>query len=103
MRVRALCVSGKFWQQIATEGWEAGRDHILGCTKGLPVGAVFRGAFYQQWRGNETTPDLVFVFEHPDFEDVPDGEEIPHQEVVYKRWYEAEVEHGTGNSSGTEG
>lgn len=85
MKLRSVVISGPLWQDIFTEGWEIGYGETLRCTNGLPEGAKCTGVFYKEWQGIEATPSLVFVFEHPDFEDVKEGDPIPRLDIVFER------------------
>lgn len=82
MRIKAIRVSSGLWQASCMTGWEIGGRK---CLEGLPEGAVFVGAFYKQWDGRRATPDLIFTFMHPSFEDIPEGEPIPEIAIVWER------------------
>lgn len=83
-------ISGKFWQDMMTVGWEAGNGRIVKCTEGLPEDAICKGVFYRQYLAMSkiapSTPSLVFVFEHPDFDDVEPGTPIPMISVVHQEF-----------------
>lgn len=86
-RVKAVRISGVLWQEVFTTGYESGgREYITRCVKGLPEGAAFRNAFYKEWQGYESTPELIFIFEHPDFEKVLDGQPIPELVVEFEQF-----------------
>lgn len=53
---------------------------VARCTKGLPVGARFVRSFY-----DEQHDIVVFVFEHPSFPEVPEGNIVPFMDVEYSR------------------
>ena len=81
-------ISGVLWQDIMTVGWEAGNGRIVRCTEGLPEEAVCKSVFYKQYPAMSDvappTPSLVFIFEHPDFDDVEPGAPIPMISIVHQ-------------------
>lgn len=89
MGLASVHISGEFWQEIMTEGWSNIDDGaVVKCVKGLPEGAVCKSVFYRQWPAMSDfapTPELVFVFEHPDFDEVSPGDPIPPIRVVYRK------------------
>ena len=86
MRVRAVRVSGELWQEICTQGWKAADDiGIVECVEGLPEGAKFVGLHYERWNGKDIVPTLVFLFEHPDFDNVPEGKKIPDIDIIFEK------------------
>lgn len=79
-RIRGVEVSRHLWQDITTEGWNAGTDYVITCVEGLPEGAELVNSFYDGHRRS-----AVLVFHHESFDDVVEGAELPMQEVVYKQ------------------
>lgn len=85
-----LQISGQLWQEIFTKGWKAGNGEIVECIEGLPEGAVCKSVFYKQWPAMSDlapAPDLIFVFEHNDFDEVKPGAPIPMMHIVHQRHY----------------
>lgn len=50
------------------------------CLEGPPEGARFERFFEASWKGQ-----LVFVFSHPDWEEVEEDSEIPRHSVAVRR------------------
>ncbi len=86
-------ISSQLWQEMFTEGWKVGDGEVvkcIECIEGLPKGAVCKSVFYQAWPKVSimaTAPDLIFVFEHPDFDEVEPGAPIPMMHIVHQRHY----------------
>ena len=79
-RIRGIMASREFWQQMTTKGWCTDPEYVTFCRKGLPDGAELVNSFYD---GDKRS--VVFVFHHESFPDVPQGAELPMQEVEYKQ------------------
>ncbi len=84
MGLVSVYISGELWQEIMTVGWKAGD---IECVEGLPEGAIWKSVSYIGPRGSDPMPVLVFVFEHPNLEEVAKGAAIPVIDIVHKRTY----------------
>jgi hypothetical protein len=81
----AVKISGDLFQNWITRGYKfGGYDHIVECTKGLPEGAKLVCTQYGQWDGFNAYPIIVMIFEHPDFELVPEGHQIPTYDIEFR-------------------
>jgi hypothetical protein len=112
MAKRAVMIARELWTEILTTGWHA--EHIE-CVEGIPEGAFLVGAFlriqgkcvlvfehgighYHSVVGQTDMPELVLVFEHPDWKPIitetrftvetPGGEQVlvisPTHRIVYR-------------------
>ncbi len=82
-RVCNVPVSFRLWQQIATEGNVIEK---VTTTRGLPEGAELVTSYYDGKRG-----EVVFMFHHDSFGDVPEGGHIPEIAIEFKKEYPESV------------
>lgn len=84
MGQRIVTFSSQTIQQMITEGNRFGGEHrIIRVVVGLPEGATFHGVATNP-QFNIPDAHLSLLFSHPEWPDVPDGKDIPMQEVVFE-------------------
>ncbi len=70
MRLAAVRIKQLLFVEMVTIGWET--RGTIRCVAGVPAGAVLVNAFVDPEKG-----DAVYVFYHPTFDVVPEGQHIP--------------------------
>jgi hypothetical protein len=85
-RLKAVEVSGELFLEWITEGYKTGGPfYVTECLEGLPEGVSFVSVQYDVKYGLDPIPLLLFIFEHPDFDIVRPGDEIPRVAIKHGR------------------
>lgn len=87
----SILVSDNTWQLIKSKWQGSAVDKLKGYVKGFPRDAVHCATLSKgypcmgaQAFAPDLTADLLFVFEHPDFDDVPEGGEVLELGTVHR-------------------
>jgi hypothetical protein len=76
-RLLAISITQRLFAQMITTGFEF--NVPVRCIDGLPADAVLVGAFTEHPECN-----AYYVFYHPSFDVVPEGERMPLKSIVFK-------------------
>lgn len=90
MGKRAIEISGELWQEWLTVGWSIGHPDKIECIEGLPEGAKFCSAYYENRNGLGEMPILVLIFERPEWPELAEGAMVPTIRAEYGKFYREE-------------